>query len=91
VLQPTKAQRPLLEQLRRTALGMAQFVASTCPKEEPGTALARLDAVKDRLAVLRYAASNVSPVFEQFYGSLSDSQKARFRTLARERQADSRR
>jgi hypothetical protein len=91
VLQPTKAQRPLLEQLRRTALGMAQFVAGTCPKEEPRTALARLDAVKDRLAVLRYAASNVSPAFEQFYGSLSDGQKARFRILARERQADSRR
>jgi hypothetical protein len=91
VLQPTKAQHALLEQLRRTSLGMAQFVASTCPKEEPRTALARLEAVKDRLGVLRYAASNVSPVFEQFYGSLSDSQKARFRTIARERQADSRR
>jgi hypothetical protein len=91
VVQPTKAQRPLLEQLRQTSLGMAQFVASTCPKEKPRNALARLEVVKDRLGVLRYAASNVSPVFEQFYGSLSESQKARFRTLARERQADSRR
>jgi hypothetical protein len=91
VLQPTKPQRALLEQLRRTSLGMAQFVASTCPKEEPRTALQRLDAIKDRLAVLRYAASNVSPVFDQFYASLSDNQKARFQRLARERRADSRR
>jgi hypothetical protein len=91
VLQPTKPQRALLEQLRQTSLGLAQFVASTCPKEVPRTALQRLDAIKDRLAVLRYAASNISPVFDQFYASLSESQKARFQRLARERRADSRR
>jgi hypothetical protein len=91
VLQPTKAQRALLEQLRQTSLGLAQFVASTCPKEMPRTALQRLDAVKDRLAVLRYAASNITPVFDRFYASLSESQRARFQRLARERRADSRR
>ena len=47
----------------------------------------RLEAVKDRLAVLRYAASNISPAFERFYGSLSDTQKSRFRALGRERSA----
>lgn len=89
VLQPTKAQRMLLEQLRQTSLGLAQFVASTCPAQLPRTALERLDAIKDRLAVLRYAASNVSPAFEQFYAALSDTQKARFQAMARDRRADS--
>lgn len=86
-LQPTKAQRAQLEELRRRSLGLAQFVASTCPRETPATMFERLEAVKDRLAVLRYAASNVSPAFERFYGSLSNTQKSRFRALGRERSA----
>lgn len=90
-IQPTKQQQALLEELRQRSLGFAQFVASTCPREVPRTALERLEAVKDRLAVLRYAASNVSPVFEAFYGSLSKQQKVRFQSLGRERQADNRR
>ena len=91
VLQPTKAQREPLERLRQTALGLAQFVASTCPASAPRTAPERLEAVKDRLAVLRYAASNVSPAYEQFYASLSDAQKARLRSMSRERRAETRR
>ena len=89
VVQPTKPQRAYLEQLRQTSLGLAQFVASTCPAELPRTSLERLDAVKDRLAVLRYAASNVSPAFEQFYQSLNAQQKSRFQALTRERRAES--
>ncbi len=91
VVQPTKAQRAPLEQLRQTALGLAQFVASTCPASAPRTAPARLEAIKERLGALRYAASNVSPAYEQFYASLSDAQKARLQSVSRERRADSRR
>ena len=91
ILQPTKAQHAHLEQLRQTSLGLAQFVASTCPANVPRTAPERLEAVKDRLAVLRYAANNVSPAYERFYQSLSDAQKARFQAMLRERRADSRR
>jgi hypothetical protein len=91
VLQPTKEQRAHLEQLRQTALGLAQFVASTCPANAPRTAPERLEAVKERLGALRYAASNVSPAYEQFYASLTDAQKARLRSMSRERRADSRR
>lgn len=90
-IQPTRQQQAMLEELRQRSLGFAQFVASTCPREMPRSAVERLEAVKDRLAVLRYAASNVSPAFEAFYGSLSDAQKARFRSMGRERQADNRR
>ena len=91
VLQPTQAQRPHLERLRQTSLGMAQFVASTCPREAPRTAPERLEAIKERLGALRYAANNVRPAYEQFYASLSDSQKARFQSMSRDRRAESRR
>ena len=91
VVQPTKAQRAPLEQLRLTALGLAQFVASTCPASAPRTAPARLEAIKERLGALRYAASNVSSAYEQFYASLSDAQKVRLQSVSRERRADSRR
>ena len=90
-LQPTRQQRALLEQLRRTSLGLAQFVASTCPAQPPRDATQRLDAIKERLGVLRYAASNVTPAFEMFYASLSEAQKARFQNLGWERRAESRR
>ena len=91
VLQPTKEQRAHLEQLRQTSLGLAQFVASTCPANAPRAAPERLEAVKDRLAVLRYAANNVSPAYERFYQSLSDAQKARFQAMSRDRRAEVRR
>ena len=91
VVQPTKAQRAPLEQLRQTSLGLAQFVASTCPASAPRTAPERLEAIKERLGALRYAASNVSPAYEQFYGSLSDAQKARFQSISRDRRAETRR
>lgn len=87
-LRPTQAQRAGLERLRQTSLGLAQFVAATCPAAAPRTAPERLEAVKERLAVLRYAATSVVPAYEQFYGSLSDAQKARFQAIARERRAE---
>ena len=90
-LRPTKAQRAQLEQLRQISLGMAQFVASTCPTKVPRTAPERLEAVKDRLAVLRYAASNVAPAYEQFYAALSDAQKVRLQAIPGERRAETRR
>jgi chorismate mutase len=77
--------------LRQTALGLAQFVASTCPANAPRTAPERLEAVKERLGALRYATSNVSPAYEQFYASLSDAQKTRFQSISRERRAETRR
>ena len=61
------------------------------PRQRPRTAPERLEAIKERLGVLRYAASNVSPAFEQFYGSLSDAQKARFQSISRDRRAETRR
>jgi len=89
-LQPTPAQRPEFERFYRTAMGLDRFVASTCPDREtpPRTAPERLEAIKDRLAVLRYAATSLSPAYERLERSLSDTQKTRLGALSRDRTAE---
>lgn len=76
-LRPTPEQRASLEQLRLMSLHLANSVASTCPTTMEGTAPERLDAIRLRLSVLRYAALNVSSAYNRFYSSLSAQQKAR--------------
>jgi hypothetical protein len=86
-LKPTPKQRAELERFYRTATGLGRFVASTCPDsaKAPRTAPERLDAVKDRLAVLRYAVNNLSPAYGRFRRSLNDAQKTRLGALAQDR------
>ena len=76
-LRPTREQYPDLEKLRQTALHLAKFVGSTCPAERPKTAIERIDAVKDRLGALRYAALNTGPALNSFYLALNKDQKSR--------------
>ena len=76
-LRPTREQYPDFEKLRRTALHLAKFVGSTCPTERPKTAIERIDAVKDRLAALRYAALSTGPALNSFYLALNKEQKSR--------------
>lgn len=90
-IRPTPAQYEGLERLRMTSLHLAQFVASTCPKERPRTVLERLEAAKMRLNALRYGALNIAPAFNRFYLSLSDEQKARLNGPARDLRAEFRR
>jgi hypothetical protein len=77
MLRPTREQYPDLERLRQTALHLAKFVGSTCPAGRPKTTVERLDAVKDRLGALRYAALNTGPVLNRFYLALNNEQKSR--------------
>jgi len=76
-LRPTREQYPDLEKLRQTALHLAKFVGSTCPAERPKTAIERIDAVKERLGALRYAALNTGPALNSFYLALNKEQKSR--------------
>jgi hypothetical protein len=86
-LKPTPEQRAELERFYRTAMGLDRFVASTCPDREapPRTVPERLEAIKDRLAVLRYAATSLSPAYERLERSLSETQKSRLGALAQDR------
>jgi hypothetical protein len=79
-LRPTPEQRAGLEQLRQMSLHLANSVASTCPTTTAGTAPERLDAIRLRLSVLRFAALNVSSAYNRFYSSLSAQQKTRLRS-----------
>jgi hypothetical protein len=90
-LRPTPEQRAGLEQLRLMSLHLANSVASTCPTTAAGTAPERLDAIRLRLSVLRYAALNVSSAYNRFYASLSVQQKARLHGGEPEQYATTRR
>jgi hypothetical protein len=73
------------------SLHLANSVASACPTTMPGTAPERLDAIRLRLSVLRYAALNVSSAYNRFYASLSVQQKARLHGGEPEQYATTRR
>jgi LTXXQ motif family protein len=83
VLQLTDEQRASLESLRLVAIHLGQAIGSSCPSQSLASPLQRLDAIGDRLNTLLYAAMIVSRSFNNFYVSLSDEQKTRFRTMAR--------
>ena len=54
------------------------------PRRHARTAPERLEAIKLRLSVLRYAVLSVSAAYNRFYSSLSSEQKARL--MGRERE-----
>jgi hypothetical protein len=82
-VRPSDEQRRGLETLRMTMLGMTQLLMASCPQDATATPLARLDAAEKRLNAMLYAVRIVGPVFNGFYASLSDEQKAGLTQIAR--------
>lgn len=82
-LQLSGEQLKNFQMLYGASIDMAKFLASSCPEETPATPMARLDAAGDRIMSLLHAATTIEPMLGQFYGSLSDDQRARFNTAAR--------
>jgi LTXXQ motif family protein len=76
VLRPSDEQRASLEALRMRLLGMAQVIMSACPAAGSAGPLGRLAAAMDRLDVMLFALMTLGPAVQEFYGSLSDKQKA---------------
>ena len=76
VLRPTDEQRASLEALRMRLLGMGQVIMSACPAAGSAGPLGRLAAAMDRLDVMLFALMSFGPAVQEFYGSLSDKQKA---------------
>ena len=72
-----------LETLRLTVLQMGQAIAFSCPRQPLATPVQRLDAAGDRLNTLIYATMIISRTLNSFYESLTDEQKANFRTIGR--------
>jgi hypothetical protein len=68
----------LLDKLKDAGTKAAETLKASCPSETPATPPARLAAVASRLDTLLAAVQQVHAALNDFYGSLSDEQKAQF-------------
>jgi hypothetical protein len=82
---PTPTQRALLEALQSAAAKSRGTVAASCATVMPVTAPARLSAIETRLQAMLAAVAAVHDPLNDFYGSLSDKQKAQFNLIDRSR------
>jgi hypothetical protein len=74
-LQGDEQQRANLEMLRMRLAGMAQLVINSCPTYPLLGPVGRIAALSDRLDVMQFAVSTMTPALPNFYESLSDKQK----------------
>jgi hypothetical protein len=84
VVRPDGSQRAKLDALQSAMNQRADMIKAACPTDVPATPPARLAAVGQRLNALLQAVGTVRPALADFYGSLSDDQKARFNTMGKQ-------
>jgi LTXXQ motif family protein len=80
-LNPTEAQRVALDSLNNATTKAADFLRTNCPAGQTLTPPGRIAAMEKRLNALLEAIKMVEPELENFYGLLTDEQKARFNQL----------
>ena len=86
-VRPTPAQQANLTALQNAAAKAKDILQASCPSEMPATALARISAIEQRLQTILAAVQTVRGPLNDFYGSLSDEQKAQFNAIGRTRPA----
>ncbi len=86
-VRPTDAQRASLVALQNATAQAADLLKSSCLSSDPLTPPARLAAVGKRLDTMLQAVKLVSVALNDFYGTLSDEQKARFEAIGPQRTA----
>jgi hypothetical protein len=79
---PTEAQRASLAALEEAAAKAAELSKGACPQGDLITPTARLDAVGKRLDALLQTVKTMIGPLNDFYGMLSDGQKARFDAIS---------
>jgi hypothetical protein len=89
-LHPTDAQRASLTALQDAGAKAADLLKSSCQTDDALTPPARLAAVGKRLDVMLQAVKTVRVALDDFYGRLSDEQKAQFEAIGPGRSAVSR-
>ena len=82
-VRPDKTQTASLENLHKISSDMAKLLIASCAQPIPADPLARLDSASDQITAMNYAASNVQIALDDFYGRLSQMQKARFEATGR--------
>jgi hypothetical protein len=80
-ISPTEAQRSGLDALNDATRKAADFLKAHCPTDPTLTPPGRVTAMEQRLKAMLEAINIVQPALENFYGSLTDEQKARFNLL----------
>jgi hypothetical protein len=78
---PTEAQRLALDGLNEATTKAADVLKASCPADETLTPPGRVAAMEQRLNTMLEAIKIVQPALENFYGMLTDEQKARFNQL----------
>ena len=86
-LHPTEAQRDSLAMLQDASTKAADLLKSSCQTNDAITPPARLDAVGKRLDTMLQAVKMVRTALDDFYGKLSDEQKAQFEAIGPRRTA----
>ncbi len=84
-VRPTDAQRASLVALQNATTQAADLLKASCLTSDPLTPPARLAAVGKRLDSMLQAVKMVSSALNDFYGTLSDEQKARFEAIGPQR------
>src|SRR5205085_6803288 len=82
ITRPSEAQQPLFERLADAVNKAAEIARAGCPAEPAVTPPGRLAAAEKRLEALLQAVRTVRPAMDEFYGSLSEEQKARLYMMA---------
>jgi hypothetical protein len=82
---PSEAQRASLTALQDATAKSADMLKASCLTDNPLTPPARFAAVGKRLDIMLQAVTTVRSALNDFYGSLSDEQKARFEAIGPKR------
>ena len=83
-VKPTNAQEDGLKHLEKATVKAVSIMQAACPEDTPITPPGRLEAMEKRLEAMIDAANTVKPALYDFYGSLSNEQKARFNIIGGE-------
>ncbi len=83
-VKPTDAQERGLKQLQNATAKAVSIMQTACPEDTPITPPGRLEAMEKRLQAMIDAANTVKPALNDFFGSLSSEQKARFNRIGGE-------
>ncbi len=86
---PTEAQRASLVALKDASEKAADMLKNSCPAVEPITPPARLETITKRLDTMLQAIKQVRAALDDFYGQLTDEQKAQFESIGPQRSARS--
>lgn len=78
---PTEAQQASLNNLKDATAQAEDMLKGTCEPNEALTPPARLAAAERRLSAMLQAVETVKSALDDFYGQLSDEQKAQFESI----------